>query len=67
MSIKAHALADTIKLIAQTNLKNVCLVLSIPGMPCRDEAKTISPRIDFKFSLEISILQKKEENLKSEA
>jgi len=56
VSIKAHALADTMKLIAQTNLKNVRLVLSIPGMPCMDEAKTISLKIDFKFSFEFSII-----------
>ena len=56
MSIKAHALEDTMKLIAQTNLKNVCLVLTIPGMPCMDEAKTISLKIAFKYSFEFSIL-----------
>jgi len=58
ISIKAHALADTMKLNAQTNLKNVRLVLSIPGMPCMDEAKTISLKIAFKFSLEFSIFRK---------
>ena len=55
-SIKAHALEDMMKLIAQTNLKNVRLVLSIPGMPCIDEAKTISLKIAFKFSFDVIIL-----------
>jgi len=63
MSIKAQTLEDTMKLIAQTILKNVCLVLSIPGMPCMDEAKTISLKIAFKFSFEISILQKKRKKI----